>query len=237
MDGIETKSVWPTADREGRPVDFTSREARPRPDEFRPLLEGESVRLEPMREDHVDALCEIGLDPDITRLMPNRLFTREDMAGYIRDALAARQALSAIPFVTVLTADRLVSRVVGTTRFLNIDSRNRRMEIGATWIGKQWQRTWVNTEAKYLMLRHAFETLECVRVELKTDSLNARSRQAILRIGAVEEGVLRNHVITSDGRIRHTVVFSITASEWPEVRRRLEGLLGEGSMSGKRTTG
>ena len=235
MDGVEMRATWPTADREGRPVSFTSREARPRPDEFLPLLEGESVRLEPMREDHLDALCEIGLDPDISRLMPNRISTREDMAAFIRDALAARQALSAIPFVTVLTADRLRPRVVGTTRFLNIDSKNRRMEIGATWIGKQWQRTRVNTEAKYLMLRHAFVTLECIRVELRTDSLNERSREAILRLGAIQEGVLRSHVITSDGRVRHTVVFGITAAEWPEARRRLEGLLGDPSSQGPST--
>ncbi len=222
----ERHPEWPASDPEGRPVSFTSREHRPRPDEFLPVLEGESVRLEPMREDHLDALCEIGLDPDITRLMPNRLATRDHMAGYIRDALAARQALSAIPFVTFLTVDRFPPRIVGTTRFLNIDSKNRRMEIGGTWIGKQWQRTRVNTEAKYLMLRHAFETLGCIRIEFRTDSLNERSRQAILRIGAVEEGVLRNHVITADGRIRHSVLFSVTAIEWPAVRKRLEGMLG-----------
>ncbi len=226
MNNGETHQEWPATDPEGRPVAFTSREPRPRPEEFLPVLEGDTVRLEPMREDHLDALCEIGLDPEITRLMPNRLTTRDQMASYIRDALAARQALSAIPFVTVLTPARFSPRIVGTTRFLNIDAKDRRMEIGATWIGTQWQRTRVNTEAKYLMLRHAFETLACIRIELKTDSLNDRSRRAILRIGAVEEGVLRNHVITADGRIRHSVLFSITAFEWPGVRARLEGMLG-----------
>ena len=225
MKNEEIHAEWPASDPEGRPVNFTSQEPRPRPDEFLPVLERDHVRLEPMREDHLDALCEIGLDPEITRLMPNRLTTRDHMAGYIRDALAARQALSAIPFVTVLTAERSRPRIVGTTRFLNIDSKNRRMEIGATWIGRQWQRTRVNTEAKYLMLRHAFETVTCIRVELKTDSLNERSRRAILRIGAVEEGVLRNAVITAEGRIRHTVLFSIAAFEWPDVKLRLEGML------------
>ena len=136
MKSVEMHPEWPTADPEGRLVSFTTREARPRPAEFLPVLEGDSIRLEPMREDHLDALCEIGLSPEITRLMPNRLITCEDMAGYIRDAVGARQALSAIPFVTVLIADRFHPRIVGTTRFLNIDPRNRRMEIGATWIGR-----------------------------------------------------------------------------------------------------
>ncbi|HTP58469.1 MAG TPA: GNAT family protein, partial [Spirochaetia bacterium] len=106
------------------------------------------------------------------------------------------------------------------------DAGNRRMEIGATWIGRQWQRTGVNTEAKYLMLRHAFETLRCIRVEFKTDSLNERSRAALARIGAVQEAVFRNHVITSDGRIRHSVYFSITDTDWPAVKTRLEGMMG-----------
>lgn len=216
---------WPAADPDGLPVRFTSTEPRPRPGEFTPVLEGEAVRLEPMREDHLDALCEIGLDPQITRLMPVPLTSREGMASHVRQALAARQALSAIPFVTVLKAGQAAPRIVGTTRFLNIDADSRRMEIGSTWIGKPWQRTRVNTEAKYLMLRHAFEDLQCIRVELKTDSLNEISRRAILRIGAVEEGVLRNAVITAEGRIRHTVLFSIAAFEWPEVKRRLEGML------------
>ena len=120
--------------------------------------------------------------------MRNRLTTRNHIAGHIRDALAARQALSAIPFVTVLIADHLSPRIVGTTRFLNIDSKNCRMEIGAASIGTQWQRTRADTEAKYLMLRHAFETLACIRIELKTDSLNECKRQPILGIGADEEG-------------------------------------------------
>jgi RimJ/RimL family protein N-acetyltransferase len=116
-------------------------------------------------------------------------------------------------------------RVIGSTRYANIDRAHRRVEIGWTWVARAWQRTAVNTEAKYLLLRHAFETLGCIRVELKTDSLNAQSRAAILRIGAREEGIFRNHMITASGRIRHTVYFSITDAEWPEVKSRLEAKL------------
>jgi RimJ/RimL family protein N-acetyltransferase len=215
---------WPRADPEGRAVRFTSREARPRPDEYEPVLTGAAVRLEPMREGHEEALCGIGLDPAVTRYLPNAMGTPDQMAAWIREAMAARAARTAIPFVTILS-DGSAQTVVGTTRFLNIDARNRHMEIGGTWIGRRWQRTRVNTEAKYLMLRHAFEVLDSLRIEFKTDSLNERSRAALLRIGAVPEGVFRNHVITSEGRVRHSVYFSITADQWPAVNRRLEEML------------
>jgi RimJ/RimL family protein N-acetyltransferase len=143
---------------------------------------------------------------------------------WVRDAVAARAAGSAIPFVMLLT-EAGGETVVGTTRYISIDRKNGHMEIGSTWIGRPWQRTGVNTEAKYLMLRHAFEQLGCLRIEFKTDSLNERSRAALLRIGAVEEGVNRCHVITDEGRIRHSVYFSMTADEWPGIRRHLEALL------------
>ena len=204
---------------------FTTREGRPRPDEFEPVLEGTSVRLEPMRAFHLEALCAVGLDPEVMRLMPHPVSTREQMADYVNAAIAARAAKTAIPFVTVLRSAGAEESVVGSTRFMNIDAANRHLEIGSTWIGTAWQRTVVNTEAKYLMLRHAFEVLGCLRVEFKTDSLNARSRQALLRIGAREEGTFRSHVITSEGRIRHSVWFSIVVDDWPGVRRHLEGLL------------
>jgi len=221
----DRKNGWHSADVEGLSIRFTFRDPRPRPDEFTPTLHGEGIRLEPMREDHLEELSRIGLDPEISRLMPKRLETREDMAGYVQEALVARQSLRAIPFVTVLTEPGSPPLVVGTTRFLGIDAANRRMEIGATWIGSKWQRTRVNTEAKYLMLRHAFETLQCIRIEFKTDSLNERSRAALTRIGAVQEGVFRNHLITADGRIRHSVFFSITDVDWPGIKVRLEGML------------
>jgi len=177
------KADWPSTDPDGLAVRFTLKDPRPRPDEYMPVLEGAGLRLEPLREEHLEALCGIGLDPDISRFMPNKLTTREQMAGYIRDALAARASLSAIPFVTVLAPESQEPQVVGTTRFMSIDSRNRRMEIGATWIGKPWQRTRVNTEAKYLML------------QFKTDSLNERSCAALLRIGAGLEGMLRERPV------------------------------------------
>lgn len=217
---------WPSVDPEGRPVRFTSLDSRPRPDEYAPILEGPAIRLEPLGEEHVGPLCEIGLDPEISRFMPSRIVSRDQMADFIRGAIAAREALRAIPFVILLKDRAQPTRAVGSTRFLNIDPGNRRMEIGATWIGKEWQRTRVNTETKYLMLRHAFEMLESIRIEFKTDSLNERSRRALLRIGATQEGIFRDHVITTDGRIRHSVYFSITSRDWPSVKDRLEGLLG-----------
>ncbi|MBP1601939.1 MAG: Acetyltransferase, family, partial [Acidobacteria bacterium] len=121
--------------------------------------------------------------------------------------------------------------VVGSTRFANIDRANRRVEIGWTWVSPPWQRSFVNTEAKYLMLKHAFEVMRCIRVEFKTDSLNQRSRAALLRLGAKEEGTLRNHMITSTGRYRHSVYFSIIDSEWPDVKRSIE--LEQGWSGGK----
>jgi RimJ/RimL family protein N-acetyltransferase len=219
-----TRDEWPARDPDGLPVRFTTREPRPRPDEFEPVLRGAALRLEPMRGSHVEALCLVGLDAAVMRYMPDPVRTAAQMAALVRGAIAARTARTAIPFVTVLTEGGSET-VVGTTRFMTIDARNRRMEIGGTWIGRQWQRTRANTEAKYLMLRHAFEELECLRIEFKTDSLNERSRAALLRIGAAQEGVFRNHVITSEGRVRHSVYFSITAEEWPSVKVRLERML------------
>ncbi|HKW88584.1 MAG TPA: GNAT family protein, partial [Candidatus Acidoferrales bacterium] len=118
-------------------------------------------------------------------------------------------------------------RAIGSTRYGNVSRENRRVEIGWTWVAREWQRTRVNTECKYLLLNYAFEALGCIRVELKTDSLNERSRAAILRIGAKQEGIFRNHMITSTGRIRHTVYFSIVDSEWPQVKARLEEKLNQ----------
>jgi RimJ/RimL family protein N-acetyltransferase len=141
------------------------------------------------------------------------------MEDYIRTALAEQAQGISLPFGTV---HKPSGRTVGSTRFGNIDRENRRVEIGWTWIGRPWQRTAVNTEAKYLMLRHAFEVWDCLRVEFKTDRLNEQSRRALLRIGAKEEGMLRSHMITATGRVRDSVYFSIIAAEWPEARARLE---------------
>jgi len=186
------------------------------------VLEGQYVRLEPLSLDHLAALAEVGLHEDIWRWVPTPVRTPEEMRGYIETALKSQANGECLPFATVEKASK---RVVGSTRFGNIDRNNRRVEIGWTWIGLPWQRTAINTEAKYLMLRHAFETWTCLRVELKTDALNERSRNAILRIGAKQEGIFRNHVLTASGRIRDSVYFSIIDTEWPDVKKSLEAKL------------
>ena len=190
------------------------------------ILQGRHMRLEPLSLEHLDALCEVGLDETLWTLIPTRVHSREDMRNYIEAALRLRDAKSAIPFATV---EQGTGRVVGSTRYMNIDVPNRHVEIGSTWIGRPWQRTAINTEAKFLMLRYAFETLGCLRVELKTDSLNEQSRKAILRIGAKQEGIFRNHMICWNGRIRHTVWFSVIDSEWLDVKAGLEEKLCVGS--------
>jgi len=182
------------------------------------ILEGKFVKLEPMQLEHVDALAEVGLEESLWKWIPTQCKTREDMENYVRLALSDQERGIALPFVTIEQAS---GTVIGSTRFGNIDVANKRAEIGWTWINPKWQRTVVNTEAKFLMLSHAFETWKCIRVELKTDALNEKSRNAILRIGAKEEGIFRKHMITSTGRYRDTVYFSVLDSEWPTVKQRL----------------
>ena len=185
-------------------------------------LTGDRVVLEPLSIDHHGELCDVGLEPELWRWTITEVLTPEDMRAYMQTALQWQKEGTALPFVTI---EKRSGRVVGSTRFMNIDKPHRRVEIGSTWISKPWQRTAVNTEAKYLMLRHAFETLGCIRVELKTDSLNEKSRNAMLRMGAKEEGIFRNHMICYGGRIRHSAWYSVIDSEWPEVKSRLEGFL------------
>ncbi|MCU0245548.1 MAG: GNAT family N-acetyltransferase [Bryobacter sp.] len=185
-------------------------------------LEGRHVRLEPLANTHLNGLAEVGLDPVIWQWMTVRVATREEMIAYIGKAIAAQKQKTELPWVTVL---KETGQVVGSTRYMNIAPEHRRLEIGGTWIAPAWQRTVVNTEAKYLQLRHAFEGLHCLRVEFKTDVLNEKSRTAILRLGAKEEGVLRSHMIMPDGRVRDTVYYSITGPEWPGVRAELEARL------------
>ncbi|HEU4457125.1 MAG TPA: GNAT family protein [Longimicrobium sp.] len=185
-------------------------------------LDGRHVRLVPLSLDHVPGLWEMADDWDIWELGMSAIRTEDDLRRYVEDALAMHAAGTALPFATT---DAATGRLIGSTRFGNVDAAHRRVEIGWTWIGRQWQRTPVNTVAKYLMLRHAFETWGCVRVELKTDVLNQRSRNAMLRIGAKEEGVLRKHLITEMGRHRDSVYFSFVDDEWPAVKARLEEML------------
>lgn len=184
-------------------------------------LEGSVVRLEPVRHEHADLFWQAAKDSldDLFRWIPYPEKTREDFQQFVTRAFAEQERGESMVFATV---ERASGRVIGSTRYMNIHRANRRVEIGSTWIAPAWQRTAVNTEAKYLMLRHAFETWQCVRVELKTDALNQRSRNAILRLGAKEESTLRKHLITSTGRIRDTVYFSILDTEWPEVKAKLE---------------
>lgn len=186
------------------------------------VLENRHVRLEPLTLGHLEALCAVGLDPDLWTWGTRPLNTREDVADYIRTALAGQAQGTALPFATIA---RATDTVVGSTRYGNIDLANRRVEIGWTWIARPWQRTAINTAAKLLMLRHAFGPLACNRVELKTDTRNTRSREAMLRLGAVEEGTLRRHMVMADGRVRDTVYFSIIAEEWPAVEARLHAKL------------
>jgi N-acetyltransferase len=186
------------------------------------VLEGKVVRLEPLALHHLDALCAVGLEPSLWALTTSRIATRGDMQRYVEAALGEQAVGSALPFATV---ERATNTVVGSTRYGNIVPQHRRAEIGWTWIAPRWQRTAVNTEAKYLMLRHAFDVMACRRVELKTSALNARSRAAMLRIGATEEGTLRRHMVQPDGSARDSVYFSVIDEEWPAVRKRLEEML------------
>lgn len=193
------------------------------------VLEGPRVKLEPLSLKHVEPLCSVGLDPDIWALTMALIRTEEDMRRYVETALQQQEKGTALPFATV---DKVSGRVVGSTRFGNIDIANRRVEIGWTWLGKGFQRTHVNTEAKYLMLQHAFEVWGCNRVEFKTDVLNDRSRAALKRIGAKEEGILRRHQITDSGRVRDSVYYSIIDEEWPGAKARLQDVIA--GMRGER---
>ncbi len=187
------------------------------------VLEDVVVRLEPLTLGHLDALWAAASDPELWRWTAVNIDSRAALEDYVAEALGEAARGSALPFATMLPAE---GRVVGTTRFANFSGEHRRVEIGWTFVARPWQRTSVNSEAKLLMLRHAFETLGLERVELKTDRLNEASRRAILRLGAKEEGVLRHHMVTYSGRLRDSVYYSILRAEWPEVRAGLERRLG-----------
>lgn len=188
------------------------------------VLEGKVVRLEPLRREHARLQWEVAKDSleDVFRWIPYPMKSLEDFEKQVGVVLGEQERGISVPFATV---ERSSGRLIGATRFMNIDVANRHVEIGSTWIALAWQRTAINTEAKYLMLRHAFETWKCMRVELKTDLLNEKSRRAILRLGAKEEGTFRKHVVTWTGRIRDSVYFSIIDTEWPRVKAGLEAKL------------
>jgi N-acetyltransferase len=185
-------------------------------------LEGITIRLEPLSIDHLKEMAEAGADSSIWEFMPSPGSSIETMRAFIEAALADQHAGTALPFATIHVP---TGRIIGSTRFGNISVEHRRVEIGWTWIAPEFQRTGVNTEAKYLMMRHAFEALGCNRVEFKTNALNLRSRTAILRIGAREEGTFRCHMVNADGTLRDTIYFSVTRVEWPAVKARLEQLM------------
>ncbi len=183
-------------------------------------LTGRIVRLEPLQPEHAPALWEAGRDPAVHRYLIGAPYGGlDDVRRMIVGALEAQRTGAEVAWATVRLAD---GAIVGTTRYLDIRRPHRSLEIGHTWITPAAQRTAVNTEAKLLQLRHAFEELGAVRVQLKTDKRNEASRRAIARLGAVEEGILRNYQTRFDGYVRDTVMFSLTAAEWPEARRRLE---------------
>ena len=191
------------------------------------VLIGKHVRLEPMTEKHVPGLAEIGAGQTFWDFMLyGNINTVDDMHNWVLDILSRAEKGTDLPFVAIHLAS---GRVAGATRYLNIMPKDRGLEIGGTWYGSEFQRTPVNTESKYLLLRHAFETLACIRVQLKTDLRNERSQKAIERIGAVKEGVLRNHMILPDGRYRHSVFYSILDTEWPEVKKKLEEMMARSS--------
>ncbi len=187
-------------------------------------LIGKYVRLEPMTEAHVSDLAEIGVGMDFWDFMVyGRMDTVEDMRVWVREILSRAEKETDLPFVAIHLES---GRVAGATRYLNIMPNDRGLEVGGTWYGLDFQRTTVNTESKYLLLTHAFEVLGCIRVQIKTDSLNLRSQKAIERIGAIKEGVLRNHMILPNGRVRHSVYYSILDTEWGNVKKRLAEMLG-----------
>jgi N-acetyltransferase len=182
-------------------------------------LTGDTVRLEPVALHHVDGLWHAGRFPEVWAMRPSPVYSPDEMHAQVTDAIAAADVGFLYMFATLDVAS---DRVIGTTSFLNIDAQNRRLEIGATWLTPAWQRSPANSEAKYLQLRHCFETLGAHRVEFKTDARNTKSRAALARLGAVEEGTFRRHMILPDGFVRDSVYFSIVDHDWPAVRAALE---------------
>lgn len=191
-------------------------------------LQGRHATLEPLGPQHEEEIRSAVRDGELWKLFFITVPAPEGVTGYISQLLALRERGLAFPFAVRDTAS---GKVIGGTRYLNIDAANRRVEVGGTWYAKRMQRTAVNTECKLLLLGHAFEQLDCIAVEFRTDWFNKRSQAAIERLGAKRDGVLRNHMIMADGRVRDTVVYSIIRSEWPGVKTNLQFKLESGSGS------
>ncbi|EZP30347.1 GNAT family N-acetyltransferase [Pseudomonas sp. RIT288] len=187
-------------------------------------LQGPRILLRPLQYTDADALLQAAADGELWNLTVTVVPSASTIDSYLKKALDGRDAGSVMPFVIVLKDS---GEVIGSTRFWKIDPMNRKLEIGSSWISARWQKSFVNTEAKYLMLRHAFEVLDCVRVQFTTDENNQKSRNAILRLGAQQEGIVRHERIMPDGRKRNSVRFSIIDDEWPQVRQALEQKLAE----------
>jgi len=186
-------------------------------------LTGRVVRLEPLAESHIPDLARVGLDQKIWQYMRYRkVETVEQLSDWVQELLVLQVSGTDLPFAVIHLG---TGRAIGSTRYLEINHEYRSVEIGGTWYGLDYQGTLVNTECKYLLLKHAFEMLDCVRVWFKTDRRNLRSQRAIERLGAVKEGVLRNHMILPDGHIRDSVMYSILPQEWPQVKIKLEARL------------
>ncbi|MGC3965715.1 MAG: GNAT family protein [Rhodocyclaceae bacterium] len=184
-----------------------------------PTLIGRRVELLPLRHDHAPALLAAAADGELWNLSVTVVPGPQTLEAYIDKARAGQAAGNVMPFVVV---DRASQRIVGSTRFWKIDRDNRKLEIGHTWLSASAQRTAINTEAKFLLLTHAFEAMDCVRVQFTTDELNERSRAAILRLGATQEGIVRHERIMPDGRKRNSVRFSIIDTEWHAVKAGLQ---------------
>ncbi len=187
------------------------------------VLEGERVRLEPLTVDHVDDLMLVAMDPTLWRWTLARPTDRDGLLAWVRAAVANREAGAEMPFATI---HRASGRAVGSTRYMSIVPEHRRLEIGWTWLGGAYHRGGANKEAKYLQLRHAFETLGANRVEFKTDAMNERANPALLGIGATFEGAFRDHMIMPEGRLRTSNYYSVIRPEWPDVKARLEAAMG-----------
>ena len=189
-------------------------------------LEGEHVRLEPLTVAHQSALGLAAEDGELWKSTVTVVPSRSTMAGYLQTAFDAQAQGRELPFAIVR---RPSGQVVGTTRYYNLNPGHRNAGIGATWLAASAQRPAVNTEAKLLLLTHAFETWQCLRIEFITDILNQPSRAALLRLGATQEGILRSHMLMPNGRIRDSVCFSIIRPEWPAIKARLPARLGQGA--------
>ena len=190
------------------------------------VLDGRMVRLEPLRRQHLDGLAEVAFDPALWRFTLARPVDRAGLEAWLQTALDNADAGTEVPFATV---DLASGRPIGSTRYLNIVPEHRRFEIGWTWLATTAQRTGANREAKLLQLTHGFEGLGANRIEFKTDSLNEKSRAALLGIGAQFEGIFRNHMVMPDGRLRHSAYYSVTREDWPDVKARLTELLDRGA--------